>query len=92
MIMKTSTMIWLGAAAVAGYYLAKRSQAATSGQASQAVTSFAAPQPPQPTVVVVEPDYDYGPQWNWGWGPGWSTLGRGGHHHHGGGGHRGGRH
>ena len=88
--MKTTTMLWLGAAAVAGYYLYKNRGALATTTAPQAIASQAMTAANTP-IVVIEDDYDYPAGWVWS-GPSWGWGGprrRGGHHHHGGGGHRG---
>lgn len=95
--MKTSTMLLVGGAAVALYYISRQraaAGAATSGQATGTVTSaltasqsIAAgePNPAMPADVIVDADYFVSPGWGVSWG---SYRGRGGdgwrgHVHHG---------
>lgn len=93
--MKTSTMLWIGAAVAVGYYLSKRNADAATGQTTGALAAqgFAAP---STTVQVVIPEIDdnYGPSWGWSspvWG-GRAWRGGGGRHHGHHGGHHGGHH
>lgn len=96
--MKTSTLLLIGGAVVAGYYLAKRqADAATSATAGATSLARGEPSAPPTTQVVVMPsdiNDNYGPAWGWAapvWaGRAWRGHGGGGGHHghgHGHGGH-----
>lgn len=78
--MKVETLLWLGAAGVIGYLLARRKDAT----AVAAVSALTAPAVAVP-MVVDEIDYTV-PGWNWAtpaWG--WGGHGHGRGHRHGGG-------